>query len=221
MGFAVESRLGARLTMKFEFGWGAGIVTTFLVAGAMVLVRGELASRDRERQGVARCASQCKIAGLCGFDAKLQVCRPRTSADCAGSDACKANGLCSLEGEVCAVTSDDDCRHAEQCKATGRCKWSPNSPIACVPGGPEDCRGSTICERLGRCSVKGDACQVVSAEDCTRSEACVRYGQCTAASRDMQDGTVVLCAAVTNEDCAKGEVCKTQKMCTAVDGSCR
>jgi hypothetical protein len=207
--------------MKFEFGWGAGIATTLLLAGGITLVKGEFAARERERQGVARCASQCKIAGLCGFDPQTQACRPRTSTDCAASDVCKSNGMCHLEEGVCAVTSDDDCRTSEQCKASGRCRWSRNAAIACVPGGPEDCKASQVCERLGRCSMRGDACQVVSSEDCSKSEACVRFGQCTAASREMSDGTVVLCAAVTNDDCVRGDACTSQKMCTAVDGMCR
>lgn len=207
--------------MKFEFGWGAWIATTLALASGIVLVRGALADRERERQGVARCASQCRIAGLCGFDAKAGVCRPRTGSDCAQSDVCKANGLCSLDGGQCVVTSDDECRNAEQCKESGRCKFAPDAPIACVPGGEEDCRNATICRRFGRCTLQGSACQVGSNEDCARSEPCSRNGHCSMRRVEVADGVVTVCAALSNEDCARGEDCKTRNTCTAVDGECR
>ncbi|MBM4359278.1 MAG: hypothetical protein FJ096_14345 [Deltaproteobacteria bacterium] len=207
--------------MKLEIGWGSGLVAAVLLAGGAVLVKGELASREREKQGGLRCASQCRIAGLCGFDPKLGACRARRSSDCAGADVCKSNGMCSLVDGLCSVASDEECRASEQCKESGRCKWSPNSPVACVPASVEDCRAATICQRLGRCTVQGDSCAVASGEDCLGAEVCIRHGQCSLRRQELKDGIVTTCAALSNDDCAKGEDCKARGMCTAVDGACR
>ncbi len=207
--------------MRFELGWGTGLATAVLLAAGVVFVRGELASRQREREGLERCASQCRIAGLCRFDPKLQVCRPRGSSDCAESDVCKSNGMCSFVDGLCAVTSDEECRGSEQCKEAGRCKWAAESPIACVPSSAEDCKASAICRRLGRCSVQGDSCAVGAPEDCLGAEVCTRSGQCSPRRQELRDGIVTICAALSNDDCAKGEDCKARGICTAVDGACR
>ena len=209
------------MAMKFEFGWGMGIATYIALATGIVLVRGALADREREQQGLARCASQCRIAGLCTYDRKLATCRPRDSVDCSKSDICKANGLCTFLDGRCAVTSDAECLGAEQCKEAGRCKFSGNEAIPCVPPSDAECQASSICLRFGRCTMQGMACNVASNEDCARAEACTKNGQCSKVAREAADGVVVLCSAASNDDCAKGEDCTSNKLCTAIDGACR
>lgn len=207
--------------MKFEIGWGSGLTAAFILAGAAVMIRGELASRQREREGIERCASQCRIAGLCRYDLKLRACRPRSSADCAQADVCKASGLCSFEDGLCRASTDEDCRASEQCKETGRCKRNSDSAIPCVPATTEDCKSSTICRRFGRCTSDGTSCFVATREDCLGSEACTRNGHCSVRRLDSGAGVVASCAATSNDDCALGEDCKARGSCTAVDGWCR
>lgn len=206
---------------NFKFGWGMGLLTSLALASGFVLIRGSLASRERERQGVARCASQCRIGGLCTFDRTLKICQPRSSADCANSESCRSSGICSLVAGHCVATSDEECRAAEQCKEAGRCKFSGNELISCIPGNDVDCQSSSNCQRFGRCTVKDTKCNVTSNEDCARAEACVKTGQCSVRAPELKDRGVGSCAALSNDDCAKGESCKSQGSCTAIDGYCR
>lgn len=171
------------------------------------------------RQSLRRLVLWLLILSVVGGAAVLgyHYVRERKAELCAGSPACRTEGLCAggvrfdppLVELTCEATADEHCRASQHCRDRGKCFAVLGR---CIARDDDDCRKAPPCKLDGLCTARDDRCVAASRKDCQATPGCVERGACTPSQG--------VCVVRSNDDCQHALACKQHGACTEVQGKC-
>lgn len=166
------------------------------------------------------CADVCATTGACTTRPDLEhvyECYAGSDADCAGSAACRDDGLCAATEDGLCVRPEDvqahRCATSNLCLLEGRCHSVRG---ACVPESAADCVASLQCIAHGRCSLDATFgyCYARDSADCAGSTGCSLEGICTWEPLSLvEGGGYGHCALTATGHCEGTLACQRDGRC--------
>jgi hypothetical protein len=96
-----------------------------------------------------------KPAFVCKTPKQVKVGAPVCDVDCAESDFCQLDGLCSIDGKVCKAKLLAHCIASAACGKEGRCTVDLGK---CIVASDGDCQQGDLCKSDGKCTHKDGTC---------------------------------------------------------------
>lgn len=150
-----------------------------------------------------------KPSFVCKTPKQVKTGAPVCDVDCAESDFCRDDGLCSIDGLVCEAKLLAHCLPSVACKSKGECSVVAGK---CGVSSDGDCQQGDVCKVDGKCTHKDGACVETANVKCGD-------GKCEGA--ETKQSCASDCGPVGGDPCpCDAGVCGTKEGCPNDCGAC-